>query len=339
MNMIKTLAISVALGLIVMFAVSFLVGLDDIVRVGVHADLTLLALAFLFHTLAMITITVRWATIVQKAKIKIRFWRLFLISLSGMAVSNITPSARMGGEPIRAYLLNKETHASTRQSLATIITDRLFDGVAFTVMAFFIVLLASTELTLPAWITVALIISFVISVALIFGMFFVSFNSKAAVRLARWGSKKFGRVLKHFRSFKNIDKRVEKESRMYSDNAKRLMKDQNLWLFGIVLTILIWAFDTLRTYFIFAALGLHVPVLVILAVIIIAALMGAIPVTPGGIGLMESVMIIIYSSSGITLAVAGMSTILDRLISFWIFTFIGLGAAYYLKVKINGGKK
>ncbi|MEM0372815.1 MAG: flippase-like domain-containing protein [archaeon] len=339
MNVLKALATALALSTIVLFVVGFAVGLDDAVNVGKQADITLLGVAFGFHMLAMIAITVRWSAIVRKAKIRISLWRLFLISLSGMAVSNITPSARMGGEPLRAYLLNKETRASTRQSLATIITDRLFDGVAFTVMAFFIVLLASAELTLPQWITAALIIAFVISITLIFAMFFVSFNSKAAIRLSRWGIRKFGFLLNKFKSFKNIEQRIASESRIYSENAKKLMKDQQLWMLGVVLTILIWAFDTLRTYFIFAALGVHVPFLVILAVIIIAALMGAIPATPGGIGLMESAMIIIYSSSGITLAVAGMSTILDRLISFWIFTFIGLAAAYYLNAKFNGGKK
>jgi hypothetical protein len=98
-------------------------------------------------------------------------------------------------------------------------------------------------------------------------------------------------------------------------------------------------FDVFRTYFVFLSLGVTVPFTVILAAITISALMGSIPIFPGGIGLMETTMIIIYSSSGINLAIAGTSTIIDRLISFWTFTFIGLACAYYLGIKHYKGDK
>lgn len=336
----KLLAISLAIGIIVTFLIGFAVGLDDIINVLQNAKPEYFILSLMFHLLVLTCITTRWKVIIDSTGLKIKFKKLFLITLAGTALSNITPSSRMGGEPVRAYLLNKEAKTTTKTSLATIITDRIFDGIAFIIMSLFIILLILKELNLPIWIISLLIISFIISIITIILMIFISTNKKTTQKLSKWFLRNFKWLIKRFKSLEDFDKKFLKESDLYSDLARKTMKKQKIWLSGIIMTLLVWLFDALRTYFIFMALGIEVPLTLILTVIVIAALIGAIPLFPGGLGLMESAMIIIYSSSGITLAIAGMSTVLDRLISFWITTFTGLTAAYYLGIKhYKGGKK
>ena len=42
---------------------------------------------------------------------------LFAMLLVGLAVNNLTPSGRGGGEPVRAYLLSKNTNSSFKNNI------------------------------------------------------------------------------------------------------------------------------------------------------------------------------------------------------------------------------
>ncbi len=53
----------------------------------------------------------------------------------GLAVNNITPSARGGGEPVRAYMLSKYTKTPMENAFATVIADRGLDTFPFVVLA------------------------------------------------------------------------------------------------------------------------------------------------------------------------------------------------------------
>ena len=49
-----------------------------------------------------------------------------------------------------------------------------------------------------------------------------------------------------------------------------------------------------------------------------------IPLLPGGLGAVDGMMILFYSSAGITASISAAATVVERLISFWMTTFLGL---------------
>ena len=49
-----------------------------------------------------------------------------------------------------------------------------------------------------------------------------------------------------------------------------------------------------------------------------------IPLLPGGLGAVDGVMILFYSAAGITASVSAAATVIERLISFWLATIIGM---------------
>ena len=59
-------------------------------------------------------------------------------------------------------------------------------------------------------------------------------------------------------------------------------------------------------------------------VFIAATLVGMIPLLPGGLGAVDGVMILLYANAGITASVSAAATVIERLISFWMATVIGL---------------
>ena len=57
---------------------------------------------------------------------------------------------------------------------------------------------------------------------------------------------------------------------------------------------------------------------------IVASLVGMIPLLPGGLGAVDGMMIIFYSAAGIPSSISAAATVIERLISFWMTTIVGL---------------
>lgn len=66
----------------------------------------------------------RWLTILKAQDCEVGFWTIVRIRLSGFALSYITPSAFLFGEPIRAYMLKEEKKIGWDKSFASVIVDQ-----------------------------------------------------------------------------------------------------------------------------------------------------------------------------------------------------------------------
>ena len=118
-----------------------------------------LLLAILSYALTLLAITLRWEVIVKEANIKTTTFSLYLMTLAGLAFNNLSPSSRMGGEPIRAYLLNKEAKCKMKDSFATIVSARIFDAIVFTLISLVVFSYAVTSLNLSKLIISMLLFS------------------------------------------------------------------------------------------------------------------------------------------------------------------------------------
>ena len=342
MKLARLLLLSLFLGVLILVGTSFLVGWRQALAVLENANLSFLALAGLFQFLAVVAVYARWRAFVDNARIRVNSWRLFSITLAGIGFSHLMPSSRMGGEPVRAFFLKKSTGKPASLCLSTIIAERIFDAVVFSFFALLTIIFALFYWDLPLFLVALLVLAFLISTFALYLMIHVSVNKKSGLKLAFWVFRRFQGFISRFKPVKQLEKRIFKGVEDYSTSTARLIFDKKMWLPGIGFTLLVWVFDVLRTFFVFKALGFQAGFLLIASVLVVAALAGAIPVSPGGLGLMEIAMIAMYSASNVPLVAAGLVTIVDRLFSFWAFTIIGLGAAWYLgvarvnNVSING---
>jgi uncharacterized protein (TIRG00374 family) len=64
-------------------------------------------------------------------------------------------------------------------------------------------------------------------------------------------------------------------------------------------------------------------------VFVISTLIGMIPLLPGGLGAVDGMMILLYSYAGIPPSVSAAATIVERLISFWMTTILGVAVLPY----------
>jgi uncharacterized protein (TIRG00374 family) len=160
-------------------------------------------------------------------------------------------------------------------------------------------------------------------------MIYVSLRKRAGMAFALWLIRRL-RFIRRIAALEKMRGKLANDIERYSESVGSVLKNRSLWFFGFTYSALIWVFDVLRLYFVFGALGWWTSLPMLGAVLIISSLAGSIPIVPGGLGITEVAMMLVLASAGIGLVGAGMATLLDRLISYWAVTFIGIAATYYL---------
>jgi glycosyltransferase 2 family protein len=102
----------------------------------------------------------------------------------------------------------------------------------------------------------------------------------------------------------------------------------------VVLTAGIWLLEGFRLYFVIQALGQEGLVLSLSAIIFVAlasSLLTALPITPAGLGVVESTVTLVLTFFGVDKNLGSAVTLLDRLINFW--SIIVFGFLLYLVSK------
>ena len=272
--------------------------------------------------------TQRWSITIRSLHIRIKKRHIFPMLMVGLAVNNITPSARGGGEPVRAYMLSKYSNAPMENSFATVIADRGLDTFPFVVLAILTIVFSVMYLNLPGWVVYGLGISLAALVTVFIIALYMSINEAAGEKITLWlvGLVKRFSKRKHF----EIEKRAMKAMRGFQDSIRVMIRDRRVLMYGLPLSFIIWFMEIIRVYIVFSSFGTPVPLGIIAAVFVIATLMGMIPLLPGGVGAVDGVMIILYSAAGVPPSISAAATIVERLISFWMTSFIGIGMLPYV---------
>ena len=103
-----------------------------------------------------------------------------------------------------------------------------------------------------------------------------------------------------------------------------LLRDRTILYYALPLSFVIWIFEILRVYVVFIAFGAKVTPILIGEVFILASFVGMVPLLPGGLGAIDGIMILFYSHAGITTSISAAATVVERLISFWMTTILGV---------------
>lgn len=317
----KKLFIFLGFGLIIMAVMLYFIGIDEVIEALKLSNLWFVLLAVILQVFTYYLYTLRWHIINKTADMSLGIKKLLPMVLVSLAVNNMTPSGRGGGEPVRAYILAKEGKYPFEDTFATVIADRALDTFPFVILAILtiigIILSFSLDIT---WIV--LLVACVVAITmLVVLLIYVCVNRAFGVKLTRW----IIRIVKRF--YKKFDEGTEKrivEAVMgFQSTMNNLIRDKSIIYYALPLSFIIWIFEILRVYTVFLAFGAHVSPVVIGEVFILASLVGMIPLLPGGLGAVDGIMILFYSRAGITPSISAAATVVERLISFWMTTFLG----------------
>ncbi len=114
-----SLAISVAL----LYIVLKYVGISKVIYVFKTSRPSYLFLFLSISLFIILGLVYRWKRIIKANGYDVAYYKLFMYFMSGYAISYLTPSAKIGGEPVRAYLLHKEK-IPFKEALSTVVLDK-----------------------------------------------------------------------------------------------------------------------------------------------------------------------------------------------------------------------
>jgi len=293
------------------------------------ANRFLIALAIAIYFLSVGLWATRWQAALSFINCRISFGARYRILCATIFLNNITPGARVGGDPFgRAYMMHRLENTSYSSGMASIIGEH-----ALTPLVVVSFLMAGLVLQFgKGSLQLSLILIAAWALAALGAVFIPRLFFKK--RIAANGiSSITNRVLGWFGKRRNAQEMIEGVGAFYSSSYATIDKWKKVLSIGS-LALLIGALDVFRLYTIFLALSYHPKFSMLLVASSLPTIVGLIPFLPGGLVLVEGSLISIFALFGVPLNLAMAATVIERGISFVLSTIVGAGVFSYLGIKM-----
>ncbi|MCA9485252.1 MAG: flippase-like domain-containing protein, partial [Nanoarchaeota archaeon] len=102
-------------------------GLDAFKIIKLQLNYKYFGMFLLAVVLSFIPYTMRFKAILEATHKDISFFRLFKHTVAAFAVSYVTPASRVGGEPVRIYMLKKECGVDYKTGTTAVVMDKFVE--------------------------------------------------------------------------------------------------------------------------------------------------------------------------------------------------------------------
>jgi uncharacterized protein (TIRG00374 family) len=285
--------------------------------------------------------TERWKLILNVLHSAPKFKQLFLMMFTSLFGNNVTPGAA-GGEPLRAYLLNKFEDIPFETAFASATADRVFEFFPFVLVSTLAAYLIFT-LNIGFWTSLLISIMIIITM-IIFGLIiYVGYKKEVATRIIISIAKRIFPYVKKLTSretsFVNVKNKLIEYIETFTTGFQGVLRDHRMFIIGILISFLMWGLDNLRFYLTFAAIGYYPPLVPMIIIYTIAILISILPTIPGALGIREGVMVALFLPVGVPADVVISVSLLDRVVTYLIPTFIGAFTTFYYGKKYKNKEK
>jgi uncharacterized protein (TIRG00374 family) len=251
--------------------------------------------------------------------------RLFRIDLAAAAVAHVIPAGTLGSAGI-GYRLFTAEGIKGRDAAVMMATKGLGSTVVLNVLLW-LSLVVSIPLAgfHPIYVTVAItgaVLMLAVG-ALVFGF----------IRGARRASRILHAIGDRIPGLSGD--RLEQTMLDAANSLRALARDRHTMVMSLTWASLNWILDAASLWCFVAAFGRFVNPVEIFAAYGIANVAGALPITPAGLGVVDSVAPLLLVSFGVTRSVATLGVLGWRLVNFWLP--IPAGAIAYATLKVPRG--
>ncbi len=251
--------------------------------------------------------------------------RLFRIDLAAAAVAHVIPAGTLGSAGI-GYRLFTAEGIKGKDAAVMMATKGLGSTVVLNVLLW-LSLVISIPLAgfHPIYVTVA-VTGAVVLLAIATLAFGITRRSKRASRILRAVGDQIPGL---------TGDRLERVMLDTAASLSALGRDRRTLVMSLTWALLNWLLDAASLWCFVAAFGRFVNPVELFAAYGIANVAGVLPVTPAGLGVVDSVAPLLLVSFGITRSVATLGVLGWRLVNFWLP--IPAGAAAYVSLKVPRG--
>jgi hypothetical protein len=248
--------------------------------------------------------------------------RLFRIDLTAAAIAHVIPAGSLGSAGV-GYRLFTAEGVKGNEAAMMMATKGLGSTVILNALLW-LSLVISIPLAgfHPIYVTVAVIGAVLLftAAALVFG---VTRQSERASRILRAVGNRVPGL---------TGDRLEHGIREAGASLTALGRDRRTLAWSVTWATLNWLLDAASLWCFVAAFGHTVDPVELFAAYGIANVAGALPVTPGGLGIVDSIAPLLLVSFGVTRSVATLGVLGWRLVNFWLP--IPVGAVAYASLKV-----
>jgi uncharacterized protein (TIRG00374 family) len=251
--------------------------------------------------------------------------RLFRIDMAAAAIAHVIPAGTVGSAGVGFQLFTAEGLDGTDVGVM-MATKGMGSTVVLNVLLW-LALVISIPLSgfRPVYATVAVI-----------GAVLLAAIAALIVGLTR-GAQRAGRIVRAIgNKIPGVGgERLEKIVLQADESLRRLGTDHGVLYGSLTWASLNWLLDAASLWCFIAAFGSFADPFGLFAAYGIANVIGAIPITPAGLGVIDSVTPVLLISFGLTRSVATLGVLSWRLVNFWLP--IPTGAAAYVSLKVPKG--
>jgi len=331
------------ISLLFLILIIYNIGFSTLYNSILSADPFYFYLAVALHLASIVVRSIKWKIYVNGVT-KTSFLSLLIMVFAGGFIDNATPGPQIGGGPIKAYFLSKRIKKDKSVCLSTIVIERL-TGVGmifiFGIFSTFFVLIFIQKIPLM----LKLLLEFLLFIVL--GLPIIGYVSREKYvgkglkghqilsKIYRFGP--FSFLRKKFKSLQSFESYVNSKIKEFRDTFVKLSHDKGRVRMDVILAFVMWMIVFLKTYVLFLALNSPVSFFAVMVVVSLSIFISYFLFMPGGMGVTELLMILLYSSFGISSATAASVALLDRFI-FYVFSF-GVGYISLIYLNYRYGKE
>ena len=267
--------------------------------------------AILVYFVAVLGRTWRWYYLLRPIK-AISLRHLFPVLVIGYMGNNVYPAR--AGELIRAYVLRQREDISISASLATIIVERIFDGVVMLLFVFVSLPFAP----MPDWLQRVLIIGGVIFIGALSAFIVIALSEERAKRIYGW-------LIEHLLPAR-IQDPVLRFADRFMEGLYALRSGRDLAMIFLV-SPLIWLAETVVYWLVMQGFDFSVPFYVLMLMSGVVNLATTIPSSPGYVGTFDALGIKVLEGFDVDGTLAAGYTLLLHATLWLPITLVG---AYFM---------
>jgi hypothetical protein len=319
-------ALAVPLVLVLLYLVLRRIGFGGIVQAMAQVSRLTVGAALALYLAVFVLWVLRWQQLMKRGTRR-SVAALFPIYMAGVFGNVITPGARVGGEPIRAYYMSRIFGGEKSAHLGTVLADKLANGVVFLVLLLASVVFAVlfVPLSLGSKIVLEGSVLFIV-LAVLSGVLLrkrIGIRSRLLGRLLPliYGSRLLKFIRRRFPTYQLFEDYAVRKLDNLTGPIGRAAGSPKAIAKIMTISGASWALIYLAHYVLFVGLGADISFMKVMVIVTVSTLCGDLSVSPGGAGFMEAAMIALCAAFGVDHRTAAAVTIMSR----GIFYLFGLG--------------
>ena len=318
-----TLIISTIMGTAIFLIFLYKVGLSSIADIFKNLNLFYFSVYFIISAATFIPPVLRWKVILKGYGSKVPFLMLLRQTLASYPISYLTPAVRIGGEPLRAYMLKKEANIDLRKGSSSIIIDKFVELTGAVIFgAIGIILLFFTPVSFLFKIILALIILYAF-----YGLFLIYYRTitdrgSFSTAFTFFRLNKIKKIENFVHVLEDIEKKLKK---FFVKNKKELL--MSFFYYFVYGILIIFEFK-----FLLLSLGLDASLVTVILSLTVLGFVNFIPV-PAALGFLEAGQTSLFH---VLTEKGGIGFVLSLLIRIRNLFFVALG--FSLISHFSGGE-